>query len=151
MSRFSHIDILVELTELCQEIMAEIAQQLIYYRASVYKQEMGQQLEPKLGQLRTVAEMIGDRMILEPFHDYDAMANANPMNYVPGECSLSVRVSCLLKGLEDQLGALNHRLHTQRDGFDAARDLPKTVQRRRKELMAICRQGSRHHLFFQTL
>ena len=51
MSRLRHLDILVELIELCHERMSEVRQQLIYYRASVYKQETSTQIAGKVEQL----------------------------------------------------------------------------------------------------
>ena len=45
MSRTNPEDILMELIELCKDLKSEIMQQLNYYKASVYKNEMGELIE----------------------------------------------------------------------------------------------------------
>lgn len=150
MSRFRHTDILLEMIELCQERMTEVRQQLGYYRASVYKAEMAGQISSNIGQLRTVAEIFGDVMVQESFKDYEAMASMGIASYMPGECSLSQRVTSLLASLETQLSRLSVQI--------AARSLPLTEQalasavaKHRNQLLALCRQGSRQWAFFQSL
>jgi hypothetical protein len=151
MSRFSHIDILVELVDLSREVMAEISHELQYYQASVYKTETADRINLRIAQLRLVAEVIGGTNLQEPFADHDAMAAAGVMNYVPGQCSFSVRVTRLMKSLDEQLQSISRRLATSRDEIAGIADLPRKVQDRRRELLSLCRHGSRQQVFFQTI
>jgi hypothetical protein len=140
-----HQDILLELVELCQETIAEVRQQLVYYRASVYKQETSVNLNTKIDHLRLLASFFADDQIDEVLRDYEAMA-ANPIAYyVPGECSLAQRVTSLLQGLERQLAgaAMKQQQITQ--------DLSQTLKRHRSQLLALCKHGSRQYNLFQNL
>ena len=151
MSRFSHIDILVELVDLSHEVMAEISHELQYYQASVYKNETAERINIRIAQLRLIADVIGNANLKEPFADHDAMAAAGVMHYVPGQCSFSVRVTRLLKSLDEQLQAISQGLNTSRDEITGIRDLPRKVQDNRRELLSLCRHGSRQQVFFQAI
>ena len=152
MSRLRHTDIIVELIDLCQERMTDVRQQLVYYRASVYKGETAAQIGDTLTQLRLVATLLGDEMLAEAFIDYDAMAKAGVMSVAPGECSFSMRVTTLLFALEGQLARLT-RQGTPRNAVPQEGDviLAEAVRERRSELLALCRQGTRQWAFFESL
>ena len=151
MSRFRHTDILVELIELCQERMAEIRQQLTYYRASVYKGETGDHVLSRIEHLRLVTGLFGDDLVREAFKDFDAMSKAGALNYIPGECSFSKRVGMLLSTLEENLGRLNDGNRGGSSGEPPAQEFTAHVKKHRQELLAICPQGSRQWSFFQAL
>lgn len=152
MSRLRHVDILVEMRELCHDLMTEIRQQLAYYRASVYKDEAAGVINKKVDQLKLVASLFGDELLLEPVRDYEAMAKAGAMNYVPGECSLSKRVGSLLSGLESQLSRINQELSSRGTALQLNdKDFARALQKHRQQLLALCRYGSRQWAFFQAL
>jgi hypothetical protein len=148
MSRLRHTDILVEMKDLALDMLTDIRQQLSYYRVSVYKDETSSKIEKKIEQLRLVAKLFGNEDIMEPLHDYDAMADAGVLNYVPGECSFSQRVSCLLTNLTKQLDIINPRSSVVNL---PTRDIARSVQKHRRQLLALCRHGSRQWSFFQSL
>jgi hypothetical protein len=151
MSRFRHTDIIVELIDLCQERMTEIRQQLVYYRASVYKGETAAQIGDTVTQLRLVATLLGDEMLAEAFIDYDAMAKAGVMSVAPGECSFSMRITTLLFALEGQLLRLERQGTPRAPANDVDLQLAQAVRERRHELLALCRQGTRQWAFFESV
>lgn len=150
MSKFRHTDILLEMIELCQERMTELRQQLGYYRASVYKAEMSGQIASNIERLRMVAEIFGDVMVQEAFKDYEAMASMGIAGYIPGECSLSQRVTSLLASLETQLARLQFAIASRALPL-SQEDLQSAVEKKRDQLLALCRHGSRQWAFFQSL
>ncbi len=148
MPRLRHADILIELSELCHEIMNDIRQQLVYYRASVYKDETSRMIKQKIDQLRLVVGLFCDDILKEPFRDHDAMAEAGVMNYIPGECSFSTRVTCLLAALQEPLSEFSRPSVTR---FDENQKFTLNVQKYRTELLSICRHGSRQWTFFRSM
>jgi hypothetical protein len=135
--------------ELCQDLMTEIRQQLAYYRASVYKDETRAAIDTRIDQLRLVAELFGDEGPGEAFKDYEAMAKAGAMHYVPGECSLSKRIGTLLASLDSDLSRLSAH-HSSGDPF-SGKEFETAVRKHRSQLLAACRHGSRQWAFFQML
>lgn len=153
MSRLRHVDILVELIDLCRERMDEVRQQLVYYRASVYKGETAGVIGGQIDQLKVLGDLFGDEALLEAFSDFEAMAKAGAMLPVPGECSLSKRVTHLLATLDHHLGrvgqAVANKAHETATGDDPA--FADAVRKHRDQLLALCRHGSRQWAFFQAL
>ena len=150
MSRFRHTDILLEMIDLCQERMTEVRQQLVYYRASVYKDETSRQIASNIDQLRLVGDIFGDVMLQEAFQDYDAMTKSGVLHHVPGECSFSIRMTVLLTTLDRQLARLNQQL-LSRSLPVSEEVLADAVIKHRNQLLARCRQGSRQWAFFEAL
>lgn len=152
MSRIRPTDIIVELTELCEDVMDEVRQQLLYYRASVYKDETGTLIRRKIDHLRLIANILGDDLAKEPFRDYDAMEIAK-LPAAHGECSLSKRIALLLQEFSKHLQSTQRQTSIRDPKSHAAGgpDLARSVQRHRRELLAICRQGSRQWAFFQSI
>lgn len=155
MSRFRPSDILLELIDLSGERMDELRQQLVYYRASVYKDETSSQIHEKIEQLRLICGFLGDDTIQESFKDYEVMATLGVMNYVPGECSFSRRVTTLLANLGDALMKLGKKVASRdvapTNEVTVTDDLAKAVREHRNALLALCRHGSRQWTFFQSL
>lgn len=151
MSRLRHLDIFVELIELCHERMNEVRQQLVYYRASVYKTETSSQIHGKIEQLRLVAALFNDLLVHEAFHDYETMAVAGVMNLAPGECSFSTRVTCLLASLDQYMIRLGHEVLSRTVEPETEAALAAAVREKRNVLLALCRHGSRQWTFFQSL
>ena len=147
MSRLRQSDIVSELVELCHDVMSEIRQQLLYYRASVYKDETASIINNKVEQLRMIAVLFGDELAQEPMRDYDAMKKAGAAAYVPGECSFSNRLSCLLTGLNEQL----ERLGRGAGQTVCSGEFTDNVQKQKDQIIAICRHGSRQWAFFRAL
>ena len=149
MSRVDQLDIMVELTELCRDLKDDVLQQLNYYRASVYKEETSRIIEHKIEQLRTIIELTSNAEALDLFADYEATRACGNLNLAPGECPLSSRIMTLFSQLdsvlEDMVGRLHHEQVTDQWHFS------KNIQKNRKKLLSICRQGSRQWAFFQAI
>lgn len=149
MARFGHVDIISELVELCQETMGDIKQQLSYYRASVYKHETATQINQRIQLLMTVSTLINDDPLNECFHDFQAIEINGNSRAIPGECSFSSRVGHLMSSLEVQLKDIVDRVSRQHGNINPM-ELAKNVQKHRRELLGLCRHGSRQWSFFQT-
>ena len=148
MSRLRHADILLELIDLVEEVMADVRQQLLYYRASVYKDETAGIIRRKVDQLRVIADVTNDEHFHEVLHDYDAMDAHQAQQIAPGECSFSTRITTLLAGLTGHMDSLKNSLSQSQP---VPVHLTTAVHRHRHELLAICRHGSRQWSLFQSL
>lgn len=149
MSRFRHVDIVHELIDLGHELRNEVRQQLLYYRASVYKQETAQQIHQKIDQLRLVINLFNDPCLMDIMTDYDAMVQNKQQSPVPGECSMSFRVTRLLDQVGQELGNV-HREHLTAGGM-VSETLTQNLLSHRRELMNICKHGSRPWNLLQNL
>ena len=150
MSRLQHADILLELVDLIEEVSGDLRQQLVYYRASVYKDETAANIRRKVDQLRVLARVMGEEQFSEALCDYDAMDVHAAQQIAPGECSFSTRVTTLLGALatfvaeqKSSLGQLHHA--------SAAAGLASALNKHRRELLAICRHGSRQWSLFHSI
>lgn len=148
MSRLRHADILLELIDLVDEVMADVRQQLLYYRASVYKDETAGNVRRKVDQLRLIATVTGDVQFHEILHDYDAMNVEMAQQIAPGECSFSTRVTTLLGALHQHMNSLRQNILHERS---VPSQLTSAVHQHRRELLAICRHGSRQWSLFQSM
>ena len=151
MSRLVQQDIVAELIELCDEVMNEIRQQLMYFRASVYKDETAGNVRRKIDQLRFIARIVDDEGMSDSLRDHDAMAIAGAMQVAPGECSFTTRTTQLLQELTQHCDGLRRQLSQRDSRALGATELARTVQNHRRELLAICRHGSRQWAFFQSI
>ncbi len=149
MSRVDQMDIMVELAELCRELKEEVLQQLNYYRVSVYKEETASLIEQKIKQLRTIVELTNNSEALDLFADYEATRCCGNLNLAPGECALSGRIMMLFSQLDSVVEGMLHRIQHE-DVIDSWH-LARNIQKNRKKLLAICRQGSRQWSFFQAI
>ncbi|MBC7659091.1 MAG: hypothetical protein H7249_05220 [Chitinophagaceae bacterium] len=149
MPRYDRGDILMELIELCREIKTEIIQQLNYYRASVYKAETGELIEVKIKHLQTLAELCGNEDLCDAFRDYEEMKRNGWKFVIPGECFLSHRVANLFQSIELMFEVMLQDIHLANQ--DDRHQLTKNVIRNRKQLLSICRQGSRQWQFFNGI
>ncbi len=149
MSRYDRRDIMMELIELSRDMKTEIMQQLNYYRASVYKNETAAIVERKIEQLQLIADLIGDDELLDAFRDYEATKRGGLMMAAPGECLLSLRVMNLMTATDRIFVDLmnRHPASTPQDTLQFSRN----IQKHRRQLLSLCRQGSRQWSFFSTL
>ena len=149
MARFGHLDILMELVELCHEVADDIKQQLGYYRASVYKNETATIIRDKIVQLQNIAKLINDDHVIDCFLDFQAVQANGNVALIPGECSFSSRIGQLIANVEANLRTVAERA-SQKHGQTNPSELAKNVQQHRRELLGLCRHGSRQWDFFQT-
>jgi len=150
MTRFRQLDILVELVELCKERTTDIRQQLVYYRASVYKHEMASTITTRLSDLRLLSNMLSDDLVMEPFRDFDMRAMNAEATCAPGECSFSHRVAILLSELEHQLHQMAQGLPGRTLDPEKEPTLDALVRKNQAQLVALCRHGSRQRRFFEA-
>ncbi len=94
------LDVIIELGELCRDLISEARYQLNYYRASVYKNETARHITNRVEKLRLVARLMHDEVLLEAFRDHDAERELGLAACAPGECSFSTRTGRLFKTIE---------------------------------------------------
>ena len=93
-------DVVFELLDMCWDFLANIKQQIVYYRSCAYKEETAQIINKEVCKIKNILELFDNEEMLEPIHDYYA---TDKIQLTPGECSLSARVACLIKGISSQL------------------------------------------------
>ena len=135
-------DIAFELLELCETLLVNIEQQLLYYRASVYKDETAGRADVEITRLQNLLEMFNNEALLEPLADYHALQTHN-LKLSPGECSFSRKVAILVAATREQL-RLYRTTHYEID-------FSRQIQQNRQQLLSLCRQGSRQWSFFRSL
>ena len=72
MKCYNYMDILAELTEFSLQIISDIRQQLLYYRASVYQAETSEKIQLNIMTLHKLSTFLGCAEALECFADYQA-------------------------------------------------------------------------------
>ncbi|MGE0174269.1 MAG: hypothetical protein AB7T49_15840 [Oligoflexales bacterium] len=149
MSRTSQVDILVELIELSREVMADIIHQLNYYRASVYKAETAQAIKDRISNLRLIVSLIDNDFLIEPFHDYDATVSNGNIKAVPGECIFSGRVTSLVNSLAEHLE--RYAAPEQSKKSLNNKSFANEVHKHRRQILSLCRHGSRQWSFFSSI
>jgi hypothetical protein len=150
MGRLNQSDIMIELVELAGDLMSEVRQQLLYFRASVYKDETARQIRASIERLRTISDLIGADSLAEAFEDHDEMLARGVAEIVPGECSFSKRTVHLLGQLELAFFELNHGLKSDFASLCVAPDFHNRFMAFKGEIVSMCRYGSKHWSFFQT-
>lgn len=136
-------DVVFELLELCEDLLTSIDRQLLYYRASVYKEETVATIGKEINRLRHMLALFGDENLLEPLADYQAM-NQHNLKLSPGECSFSRRIAILIANTRKQLQRYTHNGHPH--------NLTSShIRGQRDYLLSLCPQGSRQWNFFRSL
>lgn len=152
MKHSKDLDLMVELIELCQNIVSELRQELAYFRASVYKNEAATRIRERMDSLRLMCEMLGSDSLLEGFRDYDAELKNAHKNIYPGECSFSARVTRLITTLEPEL---NQILKNSANNAQIREQAPSLFRERlnhnKNRILANCQPGSRSWHFFQLV
>lgn len=135
-------DIVFELLELCEHLLTSIGQQLLYYRASVYKDETAVAVGKEINRLRHVLELFDDDSLLEPLADHQAM-NQHNLKLAPGECSFSRKTAILIANTRKQLQRYTHSKQ--------AHTLTSRIHKQSDSLLSLYPQGSRQWNFFRSL
>lgn len=99
MSRINNLDIVQELLVKCSELEQHIMQQLKYYRASVYKDEVANKIYQEVERLRAIVSLIGHEEAIDCFQDFEATRCTGNMKLSPGECHLTWRLTTLFSGI----------------------------------------------------
>lgn len=146
MPRHDSYDLVQELVELCKDLQSQIQQQLIYYRASVYKTETVATINIKLKELRTVVELFGCEETSDYFLDFEASRGNGNIRLAPGECLLSWRIADLFCNLEESYDSMTEGLAPP-----LPPDFAQKIRQYGSKLASMCPEGSRKRSFFETL
>lgn len=137
-----------ELLELCKDICNELRQELIYYRASVYKEETSQRIKEKIENFRNVTKLLSKSSFEEPFDDFAASGDHCVIaQNQQGECLFSTRVITLVKSLEMAL----QEYTAANINENSTSNLTSKLTSHRNQILSLCHHGSRHWDFFKTL
>jgi hypothetical protein len=106
-------------------------------------------VERKIEQLQLLADLIGDDELQDAFRDYEAMKKGGLEMATPGECLLSLRTMNLMTATDRIFADLinRHPANTLQD----TQQFSRNIQKHRRQLLSLCRQGSRQWSFFSTL
>ena len=151
MAKAKNRDILLELTDLMGELLCDIKQEVTYLKASVYKDESAGKIRTKISQLEKIISLIGEESLSEPLLDFAAEAEKGGQAYSQGECPFTKRTLRLIQALELAIRPLKRRYMTTQFFPENERQLISTLQKRRRDILAACKQGSNHWKFFATL
>ena len=147
MRRFQIVDTIIEVVEICHEIIGDIRQQVDYFNASVYKEEIGAGLREKVDTLRVLCSLLGEPAIVDLFQDYDRDA----IHAAPSECSFSVRVARLLVGVESELKRVDNKFLHFSDETEYDPSIIENVKKNRQRLLVSFSPGSRCWNLVQAL
>ncbi len=95
-----------EFLEVITDFVADLKQQLSYYRASVYKAEAVHLIEGRINDIYPIMQLVNVEEFLDTLADYQALKDAamrgdfSGMVLSPGDCSVSFRVSKLISQLD---------------------------------------------------
>jgi hypothetical protein len=141
---------MLELTELCQDLVRDLRQELGYFRVSAYKHESMTIIEDKMTQLKSMVLIFGDSTLNEAFCDDFGLAANEDFQPLPGECRLSTRAGILINTVELGLKRLWLKLTTDHPSQPDEK-LSETLRARKTELLSLCPEGTRQHLLFQAI
>lgn len=164
MLRLKYGDAIVEMTELAADILADIRQQAVYYRASVYKDETIKLINRKVDNLALIVRILKDSDLNECIADFRCGAGS-PMEQngttdspqyssssanQPIDCQLTVRVMRFLIDAEQALDKIR-QLSRKNACQNETRQLVKNIVRNRRELAGMTRHGSKAWSFLQSI
>lgn len=151
MQKYDSRYVATELIELFRDVANEIRLQLEYYRASVYKNESADIIRTKIAQLKIIGQVLCSAALIECFLDYEATVINGNQRVSPGECLFSSRISALLSTLTQIISEFESKPAHQNIVDVSPKEFAKLVQRHRRQLLSMCRQGSDHWSFFNHL
>ena len=149
MTRLLYSDLVFELADVCNNILAELQQQLLYYRASAYKSEAIVKIDERVDQLRAVFQIFHDVNLNEALADHDAVWAQGPQMLEAGDCLVSQRRSILLASMTPALASLTRRFAQSQSAVR-----PETlavIKRHRGTLIRVCAEGSRAREILRSL
>lgn len=150
MASCSYKDLINELVETSHDYIREAYQQINYYNASVYKDEIVRNLNRKVDALRTLATFINHEIVLEPIRDFDSFkpVGGNSVNIV--EHSLTARISKLLVQMDNSLKEYAELL-SENHTYLRDQKIDQSLRRQRRKLLSICRRGTRSWALLQSI
>lgn len=150
MNYLRQLDMLVEMLDLCQQLISELRHQLSYFKASVYKHEAQESLNSKIQILGILVGIIGDEVAKELWDDFcsdDLSANCSP----PGECSFSLKLGILLGGLDDALKGFYHQINLKASALESQEKIVESIRINKGKILTVCRSGSKQYSIFQEI
>jgi hypothetical protein len=149
MIRVRYSDLVFELADVCTTIRAELQQQLLYYRASAYKNEAIVKIDERVDQLRAIFQIFSDANLNDALADHDAVWAQGPQLLEAGDCIVSQRISILIAGMNPALVTLTRRFAQSQTAVR-----PETlavIKRHRGTLIRVCAEGSRAREILRSL
>ncbi len=155
MSYFRQLDILVELIDLCQDIIADLRQKLCFYRASVYKNENHNQIRASIEDLAMVLKILGDKDLMGFWATFHSNFQDPPPDGVqhlpPGESHFSFQLGIFLCGIDQALNDYYHQITAKTDQGTEWLEMLDMIRFNRQSLLALCKNNSKQYQIFQSL
>jgi hypothetical protein len=155
MSYFRQLDILVELIDLCQDIIADLRQKLSFYRASVYKIENHNQIRASVEDLAVVLKILGDKDLSQFWSSFHSHFKETPpegeQRLPPGESHFSFQLGIFLCGIDQALSDYYHQITTKTDHGTEWLEMLDMIRFNRQTLLALCKNNSKQYHFLQSL
>ncbi|MBP9706726.1 MAG: hypothetical protein KBD78_03725 [Oligoflexales bacterium] len=149
MGQFQSYDVMLEVFDLCHETLNDIQHQLLYYQASVYKDETANIISQKINQLQVFADVLYSGDLQEVLLDFAAMSSLSLDGNSAINCSFSVRVAHLLRYFRQALVDIETK-HSA-TYLQENKKFRSIVKNKQSQILAVCRHGSRQWNFFRNL
>ncbi len=149
MTRYRTGEVMAELSDLVLELIEEVKTVLVYHRASIYKQETTTKISKYIDSIKSVVVVMDDDTVSEVFADFEAISENCGQNLSPGECKQSWQVSRLVSDLVPAVGEYRKRI--QRKMGPIANEQLQALMENRRNLLSVCRKGSRSWELLKSL
>lgn len=150
MSNLQYIDAHLELTDLARELLIEIRGELRYYRASVYKDESSIKINDKLNEVHFLLTILNDEMSLEAYYDYEATKERAHLDYIPGECPFSARVTNFVTNLDLALDEIQGRL-AKSSNEPESQHIITGLRKHKKQILKMCQKTRKQWPIIQKI
>jgi hypothetical protein len=147
MNYLRQLDMLVEMLDLCQQLIAELRHQLSYFKASVYKHEAQENIDSKIQILGILIGIIGDEVSKDLWEDFCSSklnSNCSP----PGECSFSLKVGILLGGLDEALNCFYNQITLKATEFESPEKIAESIRVNKSKILTVCNKNSKQYSIF---
>lgn len=155
MTYLRQLDILVELIDLCHEIIGGLRHQLGFYRASVYKIENHTEIKAQVDDLSVLLRILGDPDLTAFLAAFQRALLAKPVDGgslpPPGESPFSFELGLFLCGIDQALKDFYQQITFKCDRNSDNTEIRDLIRINRKTLLTLCKKDSKQYQFFQSL
>ena len=151
MNDLRQLDILVEILELCQHLIAELRHQLLYFKASVYKNEAQALLDEKLGVLGILIEILGDENSSDLWTAFSSKEPLFSAHTPPGECSFSIKLALLLGGLDEALQKFYSQINLKAEALASPEKITESLRLNKRKILTLCSEQDRKYAIIEGI
>ncbi len=146
MVAWNQTDLAFEIIELASEQLEQFKSEIQFYRASIYKHEVGETIKNRVEGLKMIFGFFNHEQIDHAFEDYFDELDCQIMTVeVDAYTSANIRLaSCCQKELQ----VIQNNIQTKRF---VSKDFSRRVRTARKTLLGLCGEHSSSKIFFANL